>query len=165
MVRDQGMEPSIEHKLCLMDLLGHTGWIEEAEEFLASSEDLKARAASWTSFLSACERQSEQGRAGRAASVFHSSRTMNGSINVQAGTSFVDFVFQDGRYDLVCVYQSHFSKVRGLWHNYACIALAGVTIKFLNFRLVEGGYQTSNSQFGFELYIYNIEEIRKTRLF
>ncbi|EFJ31484.1 hypothetical protein SELMODRAFT_168681 [Selaginella moellendorffii] len=55
----------------------------------------------------------------------------NGSLNVQAGTSFVDFEFQEE-------VSFKFPASKTL-NKYACVALAGVATEFLKFGLAEGG--------------------------
>ncbi|KAF9599532.1 hypothetical protein IFM89_038752 [Coptis chinensis] len=69
-----------------------------------------------------------------------------GSLNVQAGTAFVDFEFLEetatAAYIFVCshVMQVNTGKVSAkMLNNFSCIALAGVATEYLLFGCAEGG--------------------------
>ncbi|KAF3456652.1 hypothetical protein FNV43_RR01306 [Rhamnella rubrinervis] len=53
MVADYGIRPSLQHYTCLMDLLGRSGHLDEAEKVL-NSVPFKLDEATWAALLSAC---------------------------------------------------------------------------------------------------------------
>lgn len=66
MVRDHGIRPGHDHYACMIDLLGRSGKIEEAEKLL-SEMDVEPDATVWTSLLSACRKHGNIDLAKRAA--------------------------------------------------------------------------------------------------
>ncbi|CAA6666249.1 unnamed protein product [Spirodela intermedia] len=53
MGRRYGIDPSVDHYICVVDLLGRAGRVEEAYELLRNSS-LRADSVAWTALLSAC---------------------------------------------------------------------------------------------------------------
>ncbi|XP_011627371.2 pentatricopeptide repeat-containing protein At1g09190 [Amborella trichopoda] len=53
MLKDHGIEPKVEHYGCMVDLLGRSGFVEEAHE-LIKAMPMKPNAAIFGAFLSAC---------------------------------------------------------------------------------------------------------------
>ncbi|EFJ15367.1 hypothetical protein SELMODRAFT_118492 [Selaginella moellendorffii] len=67
MVGDFGVEPVLEHFLCLVDLLGRAGQLDRALE-LVTSMPYQADAVAWVSLLSACSVHADKARGALATS-------------------------------------------------------------------------------------------------
>ncbi|XP_021747378.1 pentatricopeptide repeat-containing protein At3g03580-like [Chenopodium quinoa] len=61
-----GVSPSVEHYSCMVNLLGHAGYVKEAEEFLLSSP-FKGDYEMWKSLLTSCEAHRDFDVAARVA--------------------------------------------------------------------------------------------------
>ncbi|KNA05920.1 hypothetical protein SOVF_185860 [Spinacia oleracea] len=61
-----GISPSVEHYSCMVNLLGHAGYVSEAEEFLLSSP-FKEDYGIWKSLLTSCEAHRDFDVAARVA--------------------------------------------------------------------------------------------------
>nr|AYM01015.1 pentatricopeptide repeat protein [Salvia miltiorrhiza] len=66
MVRDHGIRPGHDHYACMIDLLGRSGRIEEAEKLLSEME-FEPDSTIWKSLLSACRKHGDIDLAKRAA--------------------------------------------------------------------------------------------------
>ncbi|KAH6779838.1 Tetratricopeptide repeat superfamily protein [Perilla frutescens var. hirtella] len=66
MIKDHGIRPCHDHYACMIDLLGRSGKIEEAEKLL-SEMDVEPDATVWKSMLSACRKHGNIDLAKRAA--------------------------------------------------------------------------------------------------
>eukprot|EP00250_Pteridium_aquilinum_P001987 c12200_g1_i1 orf=41-2116(+) len=66
MKQDYGIVPNVDHYNCMIDLLGRTGRLIEAEELIVNMP-VEPCIASWTTLLSACRKEVDVVRAERAA--------------------------------------------------------------------------------------------------
>ncbi|KAH6761062.1 Pentatricopeptide repeat superfamily protein [Perilla frutescens var. frutescens] len=66
MISLYGVQPRLDHRACMVDLLGRWGFLEEAEKFIDNMGS-EPDSMIWTTYLSACRLQGDEARGKRAA--------------------------------------------------------------------------------------------------
>ena len=129
MMREFGIQPTIKHYGCMVDLLGRAGYMEEVEQLLTVMP-IKTDKVLWGSILSAARAQGNVGLGEKAVEEFAKLDETHGASKVALSNIYADA----GRWTNVSVVRKRNSRMKIWRENEEAVALYSYRIKhFFNF--------------------------------